>query len=215
MKELNIPFIKPGQVTEDAVPTYAINTDAWKTNSNGKCEAAFQIFHDGESIHIHYAVKEPVLRAQKRPINSSVHLDNCVEFFIALNNDEAYYNFEFNCLGSVKAAFGEGRYGRSFLSAKALQSIANQLTISINNDLTDESISWEINVQLPLQIFAHHKLTSFSGLACAVNFTKCGDDLPQPHYLSFVNINTPQPDFHQRSYFAEAVFEPSGALISV
>jgi hypothetical protein len=45
------------------------------------------------------------------------------------------------------------------------------------------------------------------GKTCRANFYKCGDDLPEPHFLSWNNIIADKPDFHLPQYFGTLTFE--------
>jgi hypothetical protein len=190
----------------DRTPYHPIAIEPWKTKFF-ECSAGFRIAHFGDRLFIKYKVKEPFLSVKKRRVNELVNKDNCVEFFLAFENDHGYYNFEINCLGSIKAAFGNNRKHRRFLPASVLNSIEDNITLSINNLNTDKFISWELCLTLNASDFCFHQQASFSGLSGKVNFTKCGDNLPNPHYLTWANIIAEKPDFHQPGFFGEIVFE--------
>ncbi|HAL83268.1 MAG TPA: hypothetical protein DCO83_14405 [Mucilaginibacter sp.] len=208
MKTLTVPFIRPEDLKQDKLPDHPIDQKPWAKEGDLSCEAAFSISHFNHGLCIRYSVIEPFLRVKKRKINGAVQKDNCVEFFIALDEDKSYYNFEFNCLGSIKGAFGEGRQHRQFLSANILSSIQDSMGISLNNIGKANQIRWTLKVILPMSAFSHHNQQSLSGINCRANFTKCGDGLPNPHFLSWTDIPTANPDFHQPSYFGKLIFEP-------
>jgi hypothetical protein len=44
------------------------------------------------------------------------------------------------------------------------------------------------------------------GKKCRANFYKCGDDLPEPHFLAWNMINTEEPDFHRPEFFGTLEF---------
>ena len=190
----------------DRTPYQPIAMEPWKTSSSG-CSAGFRIAHSGDRLFIKYKVKEPFLNVKKRKVNELVNKDNCVEFFLAFENEACYYNFEVNCLGSIKAAFGANRTHRKFLPAGVLNSIGDNITITLNNLNAGKSISWELCLTLNVADFCYHRQTTLSGLSGRVNFTKCGDNLPNPHYLTWANIIAEKPDFHQPGFFGEIVFE--------
>lgn len=48
---------------------------------------------------------------------------------------------------------------------------------------------------------------SSNGQNAGVNFYKCGDDLPKPHYLCWNPIKSETPDFHLPEFFGNAIFE--------
>ncbi|MGH2565575.1 MAG: carbohydrate-binding family 9-like protein, partial [Ginsengibacter sp.] len=41
---------------------------------------------------------------------------------------------------------------------------------------------------------------------CKVNFYKCGDKLPKPHFLTWNTVETEDPDFHAPEYFGSMEF---------
>jgi hypothetical protein len=204
---LKVPFINPDKFNTTTLPQQAIRFQLWSKASLLNCVANFSIAHFNTGICIHYTVCEPFLKAKSRKPNGDVHKDNCVEFFINFNNEDAYYNFEFNCLGSVKAAYGNNRTKREQIPMDLLRLIEDQISISINNLKESKIIQWEATIIIPNEAFHQHKIESLSGLSCNCNFTKCGDDLPLPHYLSWVNIHGEGPDFHQPSFFGKTRFE--------
>ena len=47
-----------------------------------------------------------------------------------------------------------------------------------------------------------------------VNFYKCGDLLPEPHFICWNKVETTDPDFHQPDFFAPVVFDEVKATAS-
>src|SRR5690606_972047 len=130
--------------------------------------------------------------------------DSCVEFFIAFDDDSSYYNLEFNCTGTCLAGYGTGRgEKRKLLPASVIRNIRQQSLVKTGNP----DISWELTLLIPLSVFCHHRFVSLKNQDCRVNFYKCGDDLPQPHYLCWSPIQAPAPDFHRPEFFAPARFQ--------
>jgi hypothetical protein len=205
MKILTVPFLELRNSGQDMLPMQSIDQKPLSTNQ--PCKAEFSIFHFNKGLCIKYAVVEPFLNVKKRRINEAVNKDNCVEFFMAFDNEEGYYNFEFNCLGSIKAAFGESRHHRKFLSPILLKQVQDNLEIMLHNNEEGNRITWELTVILPVSVFQYHNKESLSGVTCTGNFTKCGDDLPNPHFLSWVNLPSVSPDFHQPSFFGKIIFK--------
>ena len=209
MRILSVPYLAKERAMRDILPVHAIDNAPWSKKAGLSCEAGFSISHFNDGICLKYAVTEPFLKVKKRNINGAVHKDNCVEFFVAFDGDKGYYNFEFNCLGSLKGGFGEGRQHRKSLPSHLLKPVQDNLEISLSNGRDGNSIRWTLAVILPLSIFLHHPKPGLSGLTCTGNFTKCGDDLPNPHFLSWAaDLDSPTPDFHQPSGFGKLIFEP-------
>jgi hypothetical protein len=212
---LNIPFVPQDKHADEKTPLIPIGHEPWKSSGSLSCSAAFSISHYDQGIYLRFVVTEPFLRVKTRKINGKVHQDNCVEFFIAFGNDGNYYNFEFNCLGSLKVAYGKSRQHRRFLPVHLLNSLSDNICISMDNAAAGKAIKWEISIVLPISVFCHSNKQQLSGEACAVNFAKCGDCLPQPHYLSWAKLYSPQPDFHQPKSFGQVTFAPDPHLTLV
>jgi hypothetical protein len=205
---INVPVLSSTDEAGQKLVYHEIANDPWG-NGSSDCAARFKIGHTNTQLFLKYRVEEQFLRVKTRANNDSVHFDNCVELFFAFPGDDHYYNLEFNCLGSVKAAFGRGRTNRKPFPDEVVNRIADNISITLNNINAERKICWELTVLLPIDIFIYHKYQSFSGLSCRGNFTKCGEKLPDPHFLSWSNIHSAKPDFHQKEFFGEILFDPS------
>lgn len=85
--------------------------------------AKFALVHSGDCLFLKFYVSEETIRARYRQTNDPVFKDSCVEFFISFGEEAKYYNLEFNCLGTCRAAFGAGRENRAFLPEKIIAQI--------------------------------------------------------------------------------------------
>lgn len=132
MKTLVVPFISIEGSGGDSAALRIIDIEPWSGKSQPACDASFSISHFNQGICLRYTIKEPFLSARKRNINGEVHRDNCVEFFIAFGDDSNYYNFEFNCLGCIKAAFGKDRNNRCLLPPEGLAKLYDSMEIFID-----------------------------------------------------------------------------------
>jgi hypothetical protein len=170
--------------------------------------ARFGIRHDGSSILLAFHVNEPQVRAVNTGFNSRVWEDSCVEFFLMLDGDPNYYNFEFNAIGTLLGAYGPDRHRRELLPEAELQQIRTLPSLGREVILNLEGgIIWTLSVSIPATTLCHSPLASLSGIRATGNFYKCGDLLNRPHYLSWQPVQTVQPDFHSPRFFGELVFE--------
>jgi hypothetical protein len=165
---------------------------------------SFKIAGGRDCIILQYFVREANIRAVNTENNTPVWEDSCVEFFLSFNDQAGYYNFEVNCIGTILAAFGKDRDYRSFLTEDKMNSIKRYS--SINRLPGDLMIGWEVIIVLPLKVFTHDNITSLDGVEARGNFYKCGDKLPDPHYLSWSPIESRGPDFHLPSFFGKILF---------
>ncbi|MEN8155454.1 MAG: carbohydrate-binding family 9-like protein [Bacteroidota bacterium] len=175
---------------------------------SGSVRVHFDILHDGSSIFLKYFVREPQVRAVNSAFNSPVWEDSCVEFFISLDGEDIYYNFEFNAIGTVLGGAGRDRNSRDWLPVEVLEKIETKP--SLGRDVIEsleEETSWTLEVRLPVSVLCHSKIDDLSGVKATANFYKCGDKLKQPHFISWKPVLTEKPDFHRPEYFGELVFE--------
>jgi hypothetical protein len=177
-----------------------------------KPAVSFAIAYGDEAIFLKYFVEEKALRSTCLNPNDPVYEDSCVEFFIAFEGEESYYNLEWNCAGTCLAGYGEGKDRRLLPPADILK-IKHYSQIRSSNEGSGagraeqaNGIQWELTLVIPAAVFIHHSFSGFSGMSCRGNFFKCGDELPQPHYLAWNNITSPAPEFHLKAYFADLKF---------
>ncbi len=180
---------------------YSITELNWKDYPY-QPQVQFSIAYQHESIFLKYYVAEKDLKATYLKHNDPVYKDSCVEFFISFGDDHKYYNFEFNSLGTCLAAYGKIKPERDYLSEEVIGKIKNKSSVGSHNGLP----YWELTVSLPREVFCYHNLASFKGVKGKANFYKCGDDLSEPHFLSWNRIETKMPDFHQPAFFGDIEF---------
>ncbi len=86
-------------------------------NGTMQPQASFALAYSADAIYLKYYVSEYALKAQYTHFNDPVFEDSCVEFFIAFDDDESYYNLEFNCMGTSRGQYGPHKLGRTFIPA--------------------------------------------------------------------------------------------------
>lgn len=166
------------------------------------------VAHNGRNIFLKYTVLEDDIRSVYNQINDPVYRDSCVEFFISIHDDVNYYNLEFNMAGTCSIGYGPERNNRQELPADDIRKISTQTKLyRLNKQF---NYCWDLVMVIPGSVFVHHPGIDLSGLRCRVNFYKCGDDLPRPHFLSWNNIDAEQPNFHLPEFFGEACFMKEG-----
>ena len=94
------------------------------------------------------------------------------------------------------------------MSLDALATIERYPTLGSENfALREGETSWSMIEVIPASALFNHKIEEWSGLNFRANFYKCGDNLPNPHFLSWNKIDFPRPNFHLLEFFGEVVFE--------
>ena len=212
MKKLKIPYINIAHIRDpdkmfiemETLQSLPISCNPWPEFST-ETKAEFVIAHNGNSILLKYKITEKYLVANEVN-NGNIHNDSCVEFFIAFGNEKNYYNLEFNCLGFTKIGYGAKRTNRELLPVKVIGKLGFSSRISSNLKTGNNGFDWEILLMIPKTIFIHHQISSFDQLKARGNFYKCGDGLPEPHFLCWNMIHTAQPDFHRLESFGNLDF---------
>jgi len=184
---------------------HAIGFAPWREFTD-KPRVSFSVGHNSDHIFIKYDVTEKEVLARYRHINDPVYKDSCVEFFINFNEEPAYYNVEFNRLGTCLASFGRKRENRTHLPVDLLKIIKYERTLRQVEVNHEPEINWTLTVAVPITIFCYHNLATIRHQHARMNFYKCGDDLSHPHYLAWNNIDWPEPNFHLPQFFGKVEF---------
>lgn len=212
INQLSVPFFEitgsdlnvvAGQLSKAA--KYSLEFAPWQQAFPYKPDVQFAMAYNATSILLQFDVTESVVQAANGIINQPVYQDSCVEFFISLDDDGTYYNFEFNCLGTVLAGHGSGRSDRVLLPETVLNQLSSQS--AIRRISGQGSVNWQLTVAIPFSAFLYHSGSSLRGRQCKANFYKCGDLLPEPHFLCWSEIQSSEPNFHLPQYFGTLLFE--------
>jgi len=197
LQEISIAMNKTERHTIERIP--------WPVFSY-KPQVSFSIAYADNAILLKYFVQEKAIRALCQADNSPVHQDSCVEFFIAFDNDDGYYNLEFNCTGACLFGFGKSKAGRQLIDGQLVSKIRRMCVIESFRDGKKNLFDWELTLVIPLEVFAHHTIIQLKDRYCKVNFFKCGDKLPEPHFLAWENVKAAAPDFHLPEFFGSMHF---------
>ncbi len=215
MKQIEIPYCEEiGRNSAlrdisgflDGLEFRNIETQSWPAYGY-KPQIRFTMAHSGDCVFLKFDVLEKFVQAVYRQNNEPVNKDSCVEFFISPDGADDYYNFEFNCIGACKAGFGSRiRQSRGCLPDDIIDQINRQSLITRARRFNDDLTAWELTVAIPLEVFCHNDYRSLKGLQGKANFYKCGDDLPEPHFIVWNDVRAPEPDFHLPEFFGRINF---------
>ena len=215
MKELFIQHIKlsntvtlkeADHLLETQTVTNPINVINWPAFEY-KPKLNFRIGHTGKEIWLKFDVTEKYILAQETRTNGNVYKDSCVEFFISVDGKN-YYNFEFNCIGTVHLAYGPGRNNRKFVNPEIIKKIEIQSTLG-NKPFEEKTgnFEWEMMIRIPVESFAFDQIKTLNGLKATANFYKCGDETSKPHFVTWNPVGTENPDYHRPEFFGKVLFE--------
>ncbi|OIP85128.1 MAG: hypothetical protein AUK44_00430 [Porphyromonadaceae bacterium CG2_30_38_12] len=215
MQTLKIPF-KP-ELESKTLAEIAANIDEfgvsemieqvnWIQQYPYKPLTTFTLARSKTSLFIKFRVRGNLLKASYSTDQSPVHEDSCVEFFCQLPNKDYYFNFEFNCIGTCSAKRRKSRTEAvEPFSLEELKTI--QRFPSIGRRAFNEMqgiFEWELTVEIPFQLIDIDAENIPEKIRA--NFHKCADDTDSPHFVSWMPIHSPQPDFHRPEFFGDIYF---------
>jgi hypothetical protein len=191
--------------TLDGLEQHAIDQVSWPSYPYTPV-VSFSIAYTEDAILLKYFVQEDSVRICCHTTNGPVHEDSCVEFFISFDDEAEYYNLEFNCIGVCFAAFGKSRCDRQLLPQESISLIRRMAQIESFTEEGGRQVNWQLTLIIPMDVFIHHNISHLRERICKVNFYKCGDALPEPHFLSWKRVAADSPDFHLPEYFGAMQF---------
>ena len=131
----------------------------------------------------------------------SVWEDSCVEFFMQRESQTGYINFECNVLGALLSRKHESRDKAVSQSDEVMSSIFRSSTINHRYMNGKQVSDWTMYLEIPKKALGFTESESLAGQKIRANFYKCGDETPEPHYISWNPIDLPQPNFHVPQFF--------------
>lgn len=169
--------------------------------------AEFRIAWHSTDILLDYRVGERHVRAGAECDGGRVWEDSCCEFFCSPTDDGPYYNIECNCAGVLLVGAGHGRHLREAAPAEVLGGISRWASLGAGTFGTRQApAQWRLSLVIPVGTFFRHKIGELSGRDFRANFYKCGDSLPEPHFMSWRPVDSPRPDFHRPESFGTVRF---------
>lgn len=167
----------------------------------------FSTAHSDEYLYIDFFVRANYLRAVNYLNNSPVYEDSCIEVFLQPENAMGtYYNFEFNCIGTINASRRISRDNSAHLTDAELDSVKRHASCGNRPFQEVEGLfTWNVVIAIPLQLIGLNY--TGSPITLRGNFYKCASATSQPHFLSWSPIDTPQPDFHRPEFFGTIILD--------
>ena len=206
----NPPFRLVEKMMDNAgVSFHNLSNNCWKEEFPYTPVVDFRIAWSIEEIYLQFAVKEEHIKAfYTQDSGSSPYKDSCVEFFIIPPGSDCYYNLEMNCIGFGTFACGPDRSQRTRFGADILSKIRRFSTLGSEGFETKTGFfEWKISIAIPLELYGIMNHKDLNNREVKANFYKCGDELPEKHYISWTPIKKEKPDFHTPDFFGTLFFE--------
>jgi hypothetical protein len=174
-----------------------------------------KMLFDEQGLHGIFQVQDQYVRCVHTEFQASVCQDSCVEFFVKPRPDSGYFNFEFNCGGTLLASYitdpertpgGFKEFTMLTPEDGRLVQIYHSLPRVVETTLQEETL-WQLQFFIPFALLAKYagELGSVTGQEWTANFYKCGGDASYPHWASWSPVD--QLNFHLPRCFAKLAFE--------
>lgn len=213
-KRLEIPYIVSldnisGQdeiinILDREAPRRNIESVNWADRYPYHPLTTIAIAHSRDMIYIDFFVRCNYLRAENYLNQSPVSEDSCVEFFVEPTGELPYWNFEFNCIGTVNASVRSRRDQPTRLTDAQIATIERYPSCGTRPFRELEGLfTWNLLVGVPLDLIG----LKYEGKPIAMrgNFYKCASAASQPHFLSWNPVVSEQPDFHRPECFGDLI----------
>lgn len=206
-KKIEVSYLGDASVLPDdaldQLPFHVINEVSWPAYPY-QPEVTFSMGYTSHSLALKFQVQEKHVKARYKHDNEPVYKDSCVEFFLSFDGVH-YYNFEFNSLGTALVGYGtEDRDSRVRLPIELIKTIDRKSSVMEREEGKEQQ--WTLQVEIPFPLFYKEAITNLKGMQARANFYKCGDDLPEPHFVSWNRIVADEPNFHLPKYFGNIEF---------
>ena len=165
-------------------------------------QTSFSIAYSLKYIYVSFSVVGEDLRAVNVANLSPVAQDSCVEFFLQVPGFDEYWNFEFNCIGTVNASHRKTRPEAIRLTDEQIDLIKRESTCGIapfeeKNGVHD----WGLTIAIPFDLLGINS-NNLPGYIMG-NFYKCADATRHRHYVSWSPILADKPNFHLTQHFGK------------
>lgn len=195
-----LPIADVGRYMELRCAKHLVSCVNWPQVCAYQPLAAFAVARSRQSLLFHFMVRGEDLRAVNTAPLSPVADDSCVEVFLQVPGSDEYWNFEFNCIGTVNASHRVTRPNPSRLTPEQISSIA--IAGSCGDEPFDEIAgvhTWTLTVRLPFALLGIGQNELPDHLLG--NIYKCAGKTHHRHYLSWAPIHSDAPDFHRPEDF--------------
>lgn len=168
-----------------------------------------KLCYDELGIYGIFEVIDCYIICRHKQFQDPVYKDSCVEFFLQPKPNKGYFNFEFNCCGTLLASYitdptriPGGLKGVEYLRAEEGKNVQIRTSLSslIDVEITDP-IDWKLTFFIPFKLLMTYvgKFKAGPGTDFRANFFKCADDSSHPHWAAWSPVE--QLNFHMPRCF--------------
>jgi hypothetical protein len=171
-----------------------------------------KMLYADRGVYVIFRVDDRYVISKYTQYQDPVCRDSCVEFFVQPKPGKGYFNFEFNCGGTLLLQYHErdanGKDMEVSVSSQDAQGIRtyHSMPETVVPEVA-EATAWCIEYFVPFSVFERHvgPLGSVPGQAWRANFYKCADQSSHPHWGAWAPIGE-ELSFHQPRFFGTIRF---------
>jgi hypothetical protein len=174
-----------------------------------------RLLHASDGVFGIFRVEDQYVRCRHTRDMDPVYQDSCVEFFVQPNRDRGYFNFEFNCGGSLLCYYviDPTRVGGKLkhftpLAERDIGQIDryHSMPTFVDPEIA-EPVEWVLEFFVPFTVLQRYvgPFDHGSGAEWRANMYKCADGSSHPHWASWSPI--PGMNFHVPRSFGTVRFE--------
>ena len=173
-----------------------------------------RLLYDTEGIFGIFHVEDRFVRSVHTRYCDPVCLDSCVEFFVKPRPDSGYFNFEFNCSGTLLCSYilnttrtDTGLRETRDIDPQDAESVKiwHSMPGRVEPEISDP-VEWVVEFFVPFSLLETYAgtLGDPSGQTWRANFYKCGDHTSHPHWAGWCPV--PEVNFHLPDCFGKLRF---------
>lgn len=200
-----MPLHMVGQYLDSHVEHEVIACLNWGDEFPYKPYTSFVVAVSSTRLFVFFSVISKDLRAINTQDLSPVADDSCVEFFMQVPGHDEYWNFEFNCIGTLNASHRVERINPKRLTPQELSSIERYASCGTEPIEEQEgTYCWDLTVSIPLDLVGldGDNLPDY----IKGNLYKCAGKTAHRHYVSWSPIDDSKPNFHRPDCFGTLWF---------
>ncbi|MCF7825209.1 MAG: carbohydrate-binding family 9-like protein [Candidatus Marinimicrobia bacterium] len=180
--------------------------------SNHRPQSQCKLQYNSKGLYGIFRVEDQFIRCVHTEFQSDVYKDSCVEIFLEPQSGRGYFNFEFNCLGILKASYItdptkiDGKL-KEYTELRHEDDLSIQRYHSlkdIHDPDSSKALTWYLEFFIPFSIMKSYLGPSIDLGEWRGNFFKCGDQTSHPHWASWTVL--PVLNFHLPNYFGHLIF---------
>lgn len=213
MKQIQVPYIdnleylslsELERILEEKGEKIYVDQVNWPDSYPYMPSTSVLVARTSSSLVLFYQVRGHDIRASLLNDNEMVCTDSCCEFFVQDPHDGTYYNFEVNCIGTLKAAKRRSRTEFDLFDQEQLSRVVRMTSLPRELFSSSGIHSWQVAMMIPFDLMGFN--SDSVPFEVKANFYKCADKSDHPHFVSWNPISTPAPDFHCPAFFGNLIF---------